>query len=334
MRLSTKLLQPHITPENLQITAHVAAILNRHWPKTDAEARALLEICTDPIERGSFRILDACESLCFARFLFYTQGRKLDQSVDWLLRGIHCATKLGSEERGNGIRTDVSRSMCYRHLTKLCVNMTSEILKMSSRFRITATNLNPELLQVIKTVKAVQDNIVEDELSDLILADPSVALFNHVANISRNLLESNNKAVAKDIIMCLEEQKDIDGSMVTLSYPGLYGLLLSLAFDILNVEDQSFGGITEAAVSFDVYGLQVLLCCFHHYSNAENYDDQLTYNLRDDISMEKMRFALGKGLMRAFVAQNALLGKEGKSDVDDVNDDSSLNMDQLLGASM
>ena len=134
IRLSTKLLQPHITPENMQVTSHVAAMLNRHWPKTDAEVRGLLAICMDAVERGSFRMLDACESLCFSRSLFYTRkGGALESAAYWLLRGIECATKLGADKReengGVGIRTDVTRSMCYRRLTKLCVDMSTDLLK-------------------------------------------------------------------------------------------------------------------------------------------------------------------------------------------------------------
>lgn len=336
MRVSTKLLQSHITPENLQVTSHVATMLNKHWPKTDAEVKGLLEICLDAVERGSFRMLDACESLCFSRSICHKKKHAFDASVHWLLRGVECATKLGANQRENDtIRTDVTRSMCYRHLTKLCVDLSSELLTSLSIDSETNEEDISRLLQIIKQVKKVQVVLLEDEISELILADPSVSLLNHVSDIGWNRVEKNDKVVAKSIVHCLEERKDLDGSVITLSYPGFYGLFLSLAFDILSEEDKPFGEITDVTVSFDVYGMQVLFCCLDCYCKAEKYGAQTTFALRADITLEKMRVALGRGLMRAFVAQNALMSKEGTMiETQNTCADSTINLDRLLGPSM
>lgn len=325
MKLATKLLQPYITPENMQITAHVSSLLNSHWPKTDAEVRGLLDVCMDAVERGSSRMLDACESLCFSRSLFHKRNGTLDLSVYWLLRGIECAMSLGANERKEGVRTGITCSMCYRHLTKLCVNLSTVLLTSFSRN--TAT---PEIqLQIMKQFETIHVVIVEDERSDLLLADPSVCLFSSVSIIGQNILDQNEKEVANAIVHCLEERKDVDGSLISLSPRGFHGLFLSLAYDILN-DDESCGKTT----SFDVYGMQVLFSCLNSYCNGVKFGTAACYALRDDITLEMMRIALGKGLMRAFVAQNARLGQQesDESKTDEIAPD--VNMDRLLGPTM
>jgi hypothetical protein len=333
IRLATKLLQTYITPENMQITSHVADMLSRHWPKSDAEVQGLLTTCIDGVERGSFRMLDACESLSFTRYLFHKQKATLESSVYWLLRGIECASKLGADGNEDELRTDITRSMCFRQLTRTCVDMSSEVLQaLLKNTSISSTSI-PQLLHMIKEVKDVQGVIMDDDISDLIASDPSVSLLVCVADIAWNIFERNDKEVANAIIHCLEERKDMDGSVIILSSPGLYGYFLSLAYDILSAENGPVGDLTDLSVSFDVHGMQVLLSCFHCHCNADKYGSSSINNLRDGITFDKMRVALGKGLMRAFIAQNSQVGK-GKTVSNAKKVEPTVNMDQLLGPSM
>merc|ERR1711971_644696 len=138
--------------------------------------------------------------------------------------------------------------------------MSIDLLKSLATDSSSDTRTNDRI--PLKQIKAVQVTIDEDEISDLILVDPSVSLFHNVTDIGWNLLEKNYKGVAKSIVHCLEEQIDIDGSLIILAYPGLHGLLLSLAYDILNGDNEPIGEITNSSVLFDVDDMKVLLCCF------------------------------------------------------------------------
>jgi len=337
--LSTKLLQPYITPENMHITAHVADILCQHWPQNDGEVLGLLKIITDAVQRGSYRMLDACESLCFSRYLSYRRLGKVESSIHWLLRGVECASKLGVDDEEDDIRSDVTRSMCYRQLTRLCVDMCSELLQALLKLKNSSTTKEDAsvLFNVIKQTKKAQDVIGDDEIVDLVVLDPSISLFVHVTDIGWNILQRNDKAAAKAIIHCLEERRDMDGSMITLSCPAFYGCFLSLAFDILTAEEATVCETNEASVSFDVNGMQVLFCCLDCYCNAEKYgtfSNTTTRNLLcNEITVENMRVALGKGLMRAFMAQNAQIGKV-KLNPTSTKQASVLNIDQFLEMSM
>jgi hypothetical protein len=323
------------------ITAHVATILDRHWAKSDAEVRCLLEVCEDAVERGSFRMLDACESLCFGRSLFHRKKVDYEKSMFWLLQGVECAAKLGSIQREDHvIRTDVTRSMCYRHMTKLAVDMSSELLIFLSKDP-DAKDYHLQLRETTKQARSVKTMLDDHAMSELAIADPSVALFSKVANIGwESVIEDNLNDVAKSIVECLEEQRNDDGSMIRLCSPKFYGLFLTIAFDILNAEneregngDMSIDETTESSVSFNVNGLQCLLCCFDCYCKQNIYGITSAYKVREDITLDKMRVALAKGLMTAFISQNAKVAKAKDEDIT-YNCDSSVNMDQLLGLSM
>jgi len=348
IRLSTKLLQPFIRPENMQVTSHVAEMISTHWPKSDAEVKGLLSICLDAVKRGSLRMEDACESLTFSRALFYFRQNKFELYAFWLLRGVECSVQIGVEGRENAsLRTkNVVRSMCFRQFTKLCADMTLDVLKKLVEYSSLDDEIDASvLLQRMKQAKILQGIIVEDDISELVVLDPSVSLFLYVADIAwHSLLERDDLKVAAKIVSCLEKRVDLDGSVLIPAYPGLYGYFLSLAFDILSTDDKNIGDIdSESSVSFDVHGIQVLFCCFDRYCNYEKYGYDVNAtsveswsSLRHQITPHDMRTALGKGLMRAFVAQNANIGTQKSSSIVAKGSyaDSSVNLDQLLGPSM
>merc|ERR1712038_995348 len=270
------------------------------------------DIIMDAVHRGSYRMLDACESLCSGRYSSFRRLGKVEASIHWLLRGVECYSELGVDGDEDEIRSDVTRSMCYRELTRLCVDMASELLHALLKSRSSSTSAKdhtPLLLNVIKQTKEAQGVISDDEIADLVVLDPSISLFSHVTDIGWNILKRNNKEAAKAIIHCLEERRDMDGSMISLSCPEFHGCFLSLAFDILLAEDDLSCESNETFASFDVNGMQVLFCCLDCYCNADRYGSFSTAArrilLRSDITVDNLRLALGKGLMRAFVEQNA-----------------------------
>ena len=327
----------------MQITAHVSEMISRHFPKSDAEVQGLLSTCIEAVERGSIRMLDACESLCFSRCLFHQRKGVLGKSIYWLLRGVECASKLMSDGNEDNLRTDLTNALCYRHLTRMCADMSTELLDGLSKNSSSSSSSSSDnkgsishLLHMIKQVKDVQGVIVDDEVSVLVTSDPSIALFLHVADIGWNILERNDKENAKAIIYCLEERLDVDGSVIILSPPGFYGYFLSLAFNVLSDEEGPIGEITDSSVAFDVNGMNVLFCCFERHSNPDRYGE-LSKGSEANIDFDTMRMALGKGLMRAFVSENAKMGKkkkESSSSRYNKRNNSSVDLEQYLGLSM
>ena len=332
IRLSTQLLQYYITPENMQVTGHVAATLASHFPKSDAEVRGILKLCIDAIERGSFRIFDACESLCFARSQYYKRTQNFGSMVGWLLRGIDCASRLSVEGREdeNSYQTELTHSMTFRQLTRTCYDMASSLLvalcKNDSDEDVS------QLVQMAEFCKDVQCVIMEDKLVDWISADPSVALFIHVSNIGWGIIEKNDKQISNSIINCLQERPDLNGSMKAIAPPRLYGYFLTLAYDLLSAESgNAIGDVTD---SFGVHDIQVLFCCLEYYCNGHKYGHLNTSIIREDITLDKMRVAFGKGLMRASVSQNSMLRDAKRQSRKEQQLDLPVNLEQLLGMSM
>lgn len=336
IRLSTKLLQHYITPENMQVTGHVAAILSSHCPKSDAEVKGLLKMCVDAVERGSVRILDACESLCLTRSQFYKGTQSFGSMVSWLLKGIECASRFRAEERDDEIRTDLTRSLNYRQLTRVCYDMASSLLAALCKKDSDSVEDVAQLVHMVEHCKDTQNVIIDDNMADIITADPSVSLFIQVSNIGRGIIEKNNKQVAKSIINCIEERNDLDGSIVAIASPGLYGYFLTLAYDILNAQSgSSIGDILHSSEPFDVNDMQILFSCLECHCNGYRYRHANISNIREDISLDEVRVTFGNGLMRAFIAQNASLREEKlQAKKSEKQSELSVNLDQLLGMSL
>lgn len=284
-------------------------------------------------------MLDACDSLSFSRSSHYEKIGDVEKSIYFLLRGIEYSSLLGSETRSDMVRTtsSFSGSMCFRRLIYICATSTEFVLdQIFQCFSSPVGSVDVAVLsKPLQAGRIIADTIVEDEVAHLVENDPSVLLLRNVINTGLNLVLEETGDAAKGIIACLEGRKDVDGSIIVLAHPGLYGYLLSCAYDILTAEETS-GNLSSAKSSFDLKGIEVLFSRYTQYCTREKVDihQDSASSLRCDITPEKMREALGKGLMRAFVAANAkisLVEQESKKD------DSSIaeqHAEQLLGPSL
>jgi len=330
VRLAMRLLQPHIIPENHRVTACIADVLARHWPQTDAEVVSLLSSCKDSVSRGSRRMLDACDSLCFSRSLHYDRKGNgngdyvyAGKSVHFLLRAIEQSSFFGSEMMNeDGSTNDLfpvafsafTSTICFRRLTSLCANTVQFVLdQISQCFEQEDLDITA-LAEPLKIARSIMDTVAEDEVYHLVSTDPCVSLLQHVMDVGINLATTNNVESARSIIECLKDRKSTDGSIIILAHPGLYGNLLTIAFDILEAEAKA--DLTPKISAFDLEAMQILMIRFTQYcSRDELYINQVSSsNMRKVVTPSKMRFMLGKGLMRAFVMQNAMLDKDGDKD--------------------
>jgi len=340
VRLSSRLLHPHVIPENVRVTAEVAEMLCRHWPKSDAETQSLLEACKDAVSRGSRRMLDACDSLGFSRSTHYNRTGDVEKSVQFLLRGIEYASFFGSEMNDLAQASAFSRTICFRRLTSICANSTEHILsQIYECFSAPAEEIDVSMLtNPLQAGRIIIDAVAADDVGHLVESDPSVSLLKHVVDVGLHLILGEKLEVATGIINCLKDQSDADGSIIVLAHSGLYGYLLSCAFDILIAEDTN-SNLASASSSFDLKGMQLLFSRYTQYCSKEKVyiNQDAASSLRPDITPNKMRVALGKGLMRSFVVQNAQVAKQSWSSSNDVDDDSSFteqSVEQLLGPSL
>jgi hypothetical protein len=338
VRLSTRLLHPHVVPENIRVTATVAEMLCRHWPKSDAETMSLLESCRDSVSRGSRRILDACDYLGFSRSSYYEKLGDVEKSTTFLLRGIEYCSLFGSETNDGVSANAITGSMCFHRLISVCTTSTEFVLDQIFQCLSASGEIDVSVLtKPLQEGRIISDTIANDEgVLHLVERDPSVALLKHVIDLGLNLMLKETPNAANAVIACLQDRRDVDGSMITLAHSGLYGYLLSCAYDILTIEGTS-ESLAFAKSSFDTKGMQVLLCRYTQYCTKEKVQIHKghTSSLRSDITPDKMREALGKGLMRAFIAQNAKVS-QAEVHLERANDDANTeqSLAQLLGPSL
>jgi len=163
---------------------------------------------------------------------------------------------------------------------------------------------------------------------------PSIPLLQHVEAISNASLEGNRKKIALEITKCMEERlrrgDGLDGAVTTLAPPNLFGYFFEMAFDLLVVEDDGGDGgagddveessSLSASPSFAVHGIHTLMSRYAQYcallENGLVTELMMTGGgdaraVCQDITDVEMFEALGKGLMRAFIAQNAEIKKSG-----------------------
>ncbi len=336
VRQCIRLLSPYIAPENNRVTAYVADVLCRHWPKSDTELMSLLESCRDAVSAGSRRMLEACDSLCFSRSLYYERKGNTEKSAYFLLRGIEQSSLFGSEAKDMKSPGVFTKTTCFRRLTSLCTDTVEVILTHISQC-FAAEEVDVTILtNPLQVTKGIMEVLSNDDIYQLISSDISVLLLKHIVDVCLNLVMTNKSDVANALVECLRDRLSTDGSVIILAPPGLYGYLLTIAYDILQFEASQ--GLTQKTSAFDLKGIQTLLCRFTQYCSKDEFyiSKASSSSMRSDISLDKMRLALGKGLMRAFVTENAKLARdEFDSSADfDTNELSEVSVEQLLGPSM
>jgi Nup85 Nucleoporin. len=337
VRVSARLLRPYVVPENSQITAYFAEMLGRHWPKSDAETMNLLQSCKDAVSRGSKRMLDACDSLGFSRSKHHSGLGDFQKSTYFLLRGIEYISYFGPEVKQMGMQF-LSSSTCFRRLALLCAETTQYVLnQIHNCFSVPNNEIDVSVLtEPLRMCKTIVETIAEDEISHLVSSWPSIELLTHVTDLALNFTLGKTTEAAEAIINCLKCRQGTDGSVIILANPGLYGYLLTCAYDILVAEDIN-ASFASARSSFDVEGMQILFSRFTQYCSIDQHYIQSVpaSSLRSDISHNDMRYALGRGLMRTFIVENAKLAQ--KDDVSQITQDDSLterDVELLLGPSL
>lgn len=311
-RLVAQFLIPHIKLENdIQITATLVETLEHHYPQSDAEANALLGLCRSLVERKNVRVLDGCVSICLARYRYYLKDQRPGGAFHWLLVGMEFESLiLGSREKGSKMMLDIAESatntnwqraqeagVCHRLLVNYCLETTGGLLKsMLGEGEESFSIFHGRAKEMIATA------VEETDFSTFIR--PARALENMLL-IANAIAESRSDGiVATNIVALLEERADEDDSGVVscLARFSMHWDLLRLAKAVLQRDsDLQSANAKKFTSSFDVHGMQVLLERFTVIAAAK--DMEMTPLMQEEI--RGFRLALGEGLMRSFVVENA-----------------------------
>lgn len=313
-RLTARFLVPHIKVRaDISITATLVEILEHHYPKSDAEANALLGLCRNLVERKNVRVLDGCVSICLARYRHYLKDQRPGGAFHWLLVGMEFESLiLGKRSDSSKMMIDSSENamdgnwqkaqeagVCYRLLVSYCLETTRGLLKEilgegEEGFAI----LHGRAKEMIATA------LEETDFSTFIR--PARALEN-VLLIANAMVEGNDDTIVADnIVALLEERADEEenGVVSSLARFSMHWDLLKLAKGVLERDADPQSEVGNQKVfksSFDVHGMQVLLERFTIVAAAKDLE-------KAPLTPEEtkgMRIALGEGLMRAFVVENA-----------------------------
>ena len=266
-----------------------------HGPSTDAEARMLLDLCRGLVARKSRHVLDGCVNLILFRYQYYLSQQNFGGAVHWLLKGIELecllfATTDGRKEKraweivnASGVFGTLLCSTCLTTAKSLLAGLVEDGEDNSS--------VGQYYARAEQTVESIQ----EDDPSQLAHKISEVKLLALVRDIAHTITDTagnGDSAIAKNIVSCLEESGNVDYHEVVapLAHYAMYRDLLSLGCTILNRDE------ARSEASFDVQGIRLLMTTFAKLSSGSKEP------LSDEMST---RLVLGKGLERAFVAENA-----------------------------
>ena len=296
-QLSVRMLLPHIRPRaDPRLAAMLADTLEHHTPKSDAEADALLLLCSDFVERKSVQALDGCISVVLSRYQHYEKEQRPAGAINWLLKGIELEALLYCDQSKEGTsawQEQLSSSgVCYRLLNTICLHTAQSLLKCLLR----------EEDSIALTHVRGEEIVIELEKSNLMSYVPAVRLLDHIVAITTSSAEHPDEALIADhIISCLADERndEDDGVVSSLARSSMHWDLLRLAHQILERRaDMDF------TAPFDVRGMQVLMERFTTVLACREVERVKT-ELASQEDIQAMRLSFSNGLMKAFVAENA-----------------------------
>jgi len=341
------------------VTSTLAETLGRHAPRSDAEARDLLTLCEDFIARGSVRVADACDSLCYCRYQHHATAGKAGGAAHWLLTGVEFWAGVRSTlEEAKGLAPSLLEvelaGACGRRFVTVCMETARSLLS-----ELAVPSSGQALAHYCRIGKEMLEAIMEGDLAHLARREQSTALLQHTCDIADAIKDDNRSLLAASIVDCLEEKvdKEVSGSVDIIAPPSLRANLLKVAltyvlekedskvFSTNNPNESSGKSFVVPASSFDVRGVQALMARFAELTYNASFSPMAiqtaTLGGKKTASSsaanmpfdeEKMRLALCNGLERAFLSENAKRKEASKPQ--SLPAGVSRQVDLMLGPSM
>mmetsp|Transcript_4616 Transcript_4616/g.7689 ORF Transcript_4616/g.7689 Transcript_4616/m.7689 type:complete len:784 (+) Transcript_4616:80-2431(+) len=299
MRLAALLLVPHCsasTGHGLRITATLANAMEHHAPQQDAAAHALLELVRPLVEtKKSRRILDGCVSVVVARYRHYYQpcaAGDYKKAMEWLVTGkAFEESLLSSLQDTNSASSSSGGGTCRGLMEQSSLEMSFGLLKLLVGADY-ATDSNTMAAQEMVIALRGQEQVDAVRLLTLVTAMA-------VATLGQQ--QDRTMVVAHSIAQCLASgttSKNNSKGHHPLAPPSMHWDLLMLAKTILHEDEQRYesGPAANFESSFTAHDMHILM------------ERQLHLDLVAVRSCEKdngLNVVLAKGLMRAFLTENA-----------------------------
>ena len=316
VRLSTRLLLPLALSGGDgagsggdRAAATVADVLGRHRPRSDAEARDLLNLARPLIEGGSRLVAESADLLALCRSRDHGAAERPGGAAHWLLRGAEAQSYLPHRggEAGEANMVAAALSSCGRRLTGLCTAAAGGILASNLLLRGEAEGEDAgegadELVRRLDAGREIARSVSEDEsfgTREALAAFPAVRLLGHVVATAESAAAGDDADAASRIVRCLEDQSvggyEIlgdgengqgegglgDGAVVTLAPPSMWGDLIGIAYGLL-VDRDAYGSVSwggtgigastkagRPSASFDVGGIHTLMARFAQLTFGE-----------------------------------------------------------------
>jgi hypothetical protein len=199
-------------------------------------------------------------------------------------------------------------SVSYRYLITWCSSVAGALLRGILEEK-------EDLGLTYPTAKAMVESVKEGPLESYASKLPEVRVLALVLEIFDSMADNTDwTIVARGIATCLQEEaNENDGGVVASLAPrSMHWDLLRLGCRILEADEKHFKQVS----SFDVKGVQVLMEQFSIISTSRELE-----GAKSKLSLEEsneMKLLFGRGLMRAFVAENARRKTQHSREVDDM----------------
>jgi hypothetical protein len=308
VRLVVQLLLPYVSKVgcDVRMTANMVDAIEHHSPNSDTEAKDLLSLCHNLVERKNVRVLDACSSICLARHAHYLREQQPAGATFWLAKGMHYESLVlcdGHSQNGSWVRK-LSTGACYQRLVTY-FSTTAQALLSGLCGDAEGTSV-----VVVRAEQMIQPGLDDSPLAGFI---SEVKVLKSVLAMAQAVHAGDqDESVASCIIACLEEKPDEedDGAVSCLASPCMHWNLLRLAVAIME-RDVTRSDETSCAVSsFDVRGMGVLFATLTVLkASADIAPKNTTPEWAENLHEAGAAFA--DALKRAFIVENASRRKLG-----------------------
>ncbi|CAB9505580.1 expressed unknown protein [Seminavis robusta] len=317
-RMVVRLLLPFATPKgDVSIVATMAAILERHTPGNDVEARNLISLCQKLVDKKSERIVDGCVGLVLFRYRSHLNSDTPGGAMHWLLVGLELESMLCRESDGevHDWQSIEATSVCYRYIISWCVRVAGALLLGILEEREGVGRVNATAKEMVKSLKEGPLEGYVAKLLEVQTLELMVGIYERLSNDSPDWTP-----VATNIKLLLQEKpNEYDSGAVTTTAPRClhYGLLL-LGQRVIEEDERRIplAKPNDYCSSFDVQGVQALL--EQVAVIPLSLELEKLHPIPEDL-LHTIRLSLAKALSRAFVKENARRKPDWSGEKDEVD---------------
>lgn len=318
--LALQLLIPHLEENNNNndISMCIVHILERYFPRSDAEARKIISLISlairvqqdnsTPKQQNSYNcylpIIEAAEAVFLCRYRHYVKQGLLGVSIPWLADGIQFRILTGAS----------AESSCYRTLCALCNSYTTNLLQMmvggkQDEARATMFHETETIVMAIRENNSFAPN-AHGAFALAHVKEVQVLL--QVERLTETfLIAKDYVSAARLVIACMEEVKNkTTGSVERLLPLSLHWPLLMIAKAILvDEEKQQLANTLGTFLVVSSFNQKDVSCLMESLLQVLKLSTSANttwgMSLDDNKVLLELQKLLARALARACVVENA-----------------------------